>query len=57
MERAVLLRMFGYDIDSPVERYVIWRGHTLIVLHPEHLPKIYREGCKGVYSEFDPSFT
>lgn len=50
-----LQREFGYVPDeSAGERWMVFRNHSLIVIHWKRKPRIYRRHCGGVYYEFEP---
>lgn len=52
-----LYETFGYRPDEPGgENWTVYQGHSLIVVHPERRPRIYKRGCGGVYYEIEPDF-
>lgn len=52
---TALQREFGYVPDEGSgEKWVVWRDHNLIVIHPERLVRVYRRGCCSVYYEIEP---
>lgn len=55
--KQALRREFGYVPDeSGGENWTVFRDHSLIVIHPERRPRIYKRGCGGTYYEFEPVF-
>ena len=58
MEPAVetdLRRVFGYVPDERGgENWTVYQDHTLIVIHPERRPRLYKRGCGGTYYEIEP---
>jgi len=52
-----LRQEFGYRPNEAMgERWIVYQGHSLIVIHPEQRPRIYKRGCGGVYYEIEPNF-
>jgi hypothetical protein len=52
-----LRREFGYCPDERNgEVWTVFQGHTLIVIHPERRPRMYKRGCGGIYYEIEPNF-
>lgn len=48
---------FGHRPDEKMgERWIVYQGHSLIVIHPERRPRIYKRGCGGTYYEIEPAF-
>lgn len=49
-----LRNIFGYIPDEAAgEQWTVYRNHTLIVVHPDRLPRIYEHGCAGSFIEID----
>ncbi|MGJ5032295.1 hypothetical protein ACQR1I_36035 [Bradyrhizobium sp. HKCCYLS2038] len=54
---AALRREFGYVTDlQDGEQWTVYQNRTLIVIHPERRPRLYKRGCGGVYYEIEPDF-
>lgn len=52
---ASLRQTFGYAPDERGgERWTVFQDHTLIVIHPERRPRMYKRGCGGVFYEIQP---
>jgi hypothetical protein len=52
-----LRRDFGYvPREEEGEQWCVYQDHTLIVVHPERRPRMYKRGCGGVYYEIEPNF-
>ncbi len=52
-----LRRTFGYVPDERMgEKWCVYQDHSLIIVHPEYPPKVYKRGCNGVYYEIEPTF-
>jgi hypothetical protein len=53
-----LEREFGYVPDEKNgEKWAVYQNHSLIVIHPEQRPRIYKRGCGGTPYEIDPVFS
>lgn len=53
--KAALKRLFGYiPNEDDGEKWVVFQSRTLIVVHPERRPRLYRQDGGGVYVEIDP---
>jgi hypothetical protein len=47
---AEMRKTFGRVPDERGgERWAIYQNYTLIVIHPEHRPRLYKRGCGGKY--------
>jgi len=52
-----LQETFGHRPDERGgEKWTVYQDHSLIVVHPERRPRIYKRGCGGVYYEIEPAF-
>lgn len=48
---------FGYiPNEAEGEQWTIYQSNSLIVVHADRKPRIYRRGCGGSYCEVDPNF-
>ena len=55
--RDALRREFGYVPDEgDGEKWIVYQDHTLIVIHPERRPRLYKRGCGGSFYEIEPNF-
>lgn len=55
--RTALLDAFGYVPDERGgEKRCVYQDHSLIVVHPERIPRIYKRGCGGLFYEIVPDF-
>jgi hypothetical protein len=53
-----LEREFGYAPNEAAgERWTIYRGEYLIVVHPEQKPRVYARNGRGDYNELEPDFS
>jgi hypothetical protein len=54
---AALLAEFGYVPDERGgEKWVVYHDHSLLVMHPERLIRVYRRGDRGGhFCEIDPT--
>lgn len=53
---ASLRQEFGYAPDERGgERWTVFQNHTLVVIHPERRPRLYKRGCGGLYYEIEPN--
>lgn len=53
---AAIERIFGYVPNENIgESWAIYRGQTLIVIHSDRRPRLYKAGGGGVHVELDPS--
>lgn len=54
---ADLQREFGYRPDERGgEKWAVYQGRCLIVIHPERRPRLYDRGCGGMFYEIEPHF-
>ena len=54
---TALRKKFGYvPNERGGERWVVFQGHTLIVIHPEERPRLYKDGCGGLHYAIEPVF-
>lgn len=54
---AALRREFGYVPDETHgEKWTVYQDHSLVVIHPERRPRIYKRGCRGSFYEIEPVF-
>lgn len=52
---ASLRKTFGYaPNERDGEQWAVYQDHSLIVIHPERRPRIYKRGCGGSYYEIEP---
>lgn len=52
-----LYETFGYRPDEQSgENWTVFQDHSLIVIHPERRPRIYKRGCSGLFYEIEPDF-
>lgn len=50
-----LEREFGYVPDEESgEKWAFYGNHSLIVIHHDRKPRIYKRGCGGKYYEIEP---
>ena len=52
-----LEREFGYrPNEKGGEEWCVYQNHSLIVIHPERRPRIFKRGCGGNFYEIEPIF-
>lgn len=50
VDTALLFNRYGYR-PRPGEKWAIFRGEQLVVIHGENQPRVYMPGCRGQYTE------
>ena len=54
---TALKREFGYvPNEKDGEKWCVYQDHSLIIVHPERRPRIYKRGCGGLYYEIEPNY-